>query len=681
MNFFPLLLLLACALPSLPAFASPPSPPATLSFEGNSTFPKERILRALRHYEVKTGGKLTRMDADDAAFFVREFYEEQGFWEAEVDYSYNALAGSALLSISEGPGVALGQIRFEGSSPFPAERMTDIVTASLRRSARSLFGKLRFVEFANEEAAAALAQSLLQKGYLAARVTSSSEPAKIPNSRDVTFWIESGPCFIVRSIRTEGCPDTLEIPKNFFADSLHHPYTPDEDLLLRGQLLRLLRDRGFFAAEAEIIASTNEKNGDVHLLIRARPGNLYRLGSIRITGQHQTKTSAILGTLGLRQGEPYNASQLREANRRLWFTGAFSKIDVTPQPTPDGSLQLDISVEEAKAKQLRATLGFSEWLLLFGSLDYTDRNFLGTLNHLNIKAEASTKGYSTQAALKDPFLFQSELAGSIGTFYSDQSWPGYKATIAGGVLGIERVFQTPNETGFRLQYVLRGVFDTTIYGETATLSRETNYTVGMLGWGQTLDRRNDPISPMQGFLLKYDLALASQTLGGDLNFFKPEAQASFYLPLKKITPERAFVPFFFANHKIGSIFPFSGTGPVPAPERFFLGGPDSVRSFQLDGMAPRDDGGNPLGGEFFWQTNLEMQLPVWGPFYTVGFVDFGNLSLTPQDYAWDETRIAPGMGMRFYTPIGAVRVDYGYNLVRKDGDPAGALQFGFGFNF
>jgi outer membrane protein assembly factor BamA len=65
----------------------------------------------------------------------------------------------------------------------------------------------------------------------------------------------------------------------------------------------------------------------------------------------------------------------------------------------------------------------------------------------------------------------------------------------------------------------------------------------------------------------------------------------------------------------------------------------------------------------------------------VAFVDLGNLAPTWQDAEIEQTRIAPGLGLRFYTPIGAVFVDYGYNLIRLDGDPVGAVQFGFGFTF
>ena len=106
-----------------------------------------------------------------------------------------------------------------------------------------------------------------------------------------------------------------------------------------------------------------------------------------------------------------------------------------------------------------------------------------------------------------------------------------------------------------------------------------------------------------------------------------------------------------------------------------------MRSFQLDGLGPKDADGYLEGGLAYLLGNAEIQWPVWKAFYLAAFVDVGNLSPTVEDFNWDETRIGVGLGGRVYTPLGAIRVDYGHNLIRKDGDPAGAWQFGFGFTF
>jgi outer membrane protein assembly factor BamA len=326
-------------------------------------------------------------------------------------------------------------------------------------------------------------------------------------------------------------------------------------------------------------------------------------------------------------------------------------------------------------------VGYNEWEMVTGAVEFSDRNFFGSLTRLDVRLQGSQRGYGALASLSDPFLLNTDVEGTVGGFFVRQELPGYEASFAGGVLGVKRIVQEPNQTGYQAQFEYRAVFDTTIFGLSPEVEQDLNYTVSAVSWNQTLDRRNSPLMPMSGYFLNYELTLASEAFGGDLNFFQPVGQVSWYFPLRQITAERTFVPFVLVNHRSGVILPFAGTGDVPTPERFFLGGPNTIRSFQLDGMAPRDAEGDPIGGEFFWQLNLEGQVPVVGPVYVVGFVDVGNLALTWRDAAIGDTRIAPGVGLRIYTPIGPVYLDYGYNLVRKDGDPIGAVQFGFGFTF
>jgi outer membrane protein insertion porin family len=98
-------------------------------------------------------------------------------------------------------------------------------------------------------------------------------------------------------------------------------------------------------------------------------------------------------------------------------------------------------------------------------------------------------------------------------------------------------------------------------------------------------------------------------------------------------------------------------------------------------MAPRDSEGAPGGGLFFLLANAELQIPVFRALYLVGFLDAGNLATSLEEFQWEDTRVAAGLGARLYTPLGAVRMDYGYNLIRGEGDPIGAWQFGFGFTF
>lgn len=651
-----------------------------LTFRGAESFPVTRLERVLERLQVRIAAPLELTEVDDAAFFIEQFYREQGFAEAVVTYEYDARAGRGDLQIDEGAVTYLGRLSFVGGEALTADRLQDVVRQSLRISSRSITARLRFVEEALWQAAEDLRTVYQRQGYLDVQIDFSTSGGAQPKTRDVEFFIDEGPQFVVAGVAFRGLPDgewgalTKEL--------IGTPWTLDEDVLLVGRVTRQLHNLGYHRAEVSILPELNGVTGEVQVLVQIEPGPLYRFGQVEITGPKRTFEAAIKNRLGLRPGKTYDRSELLAGERRLWFSGAFSEVSTEVVEREGQVLDVAVEVTEGKARNLRGTAGYSQWEQFFVNLGYTDRNFLGTLRELNIEGKYSALEYGGYLQLVDPMVFNSETRASVLGFFLREEMPGYQASFLGAGIGLARQFEPPNQTGYELQYVWRTVFDIEVFGEgSATAGDELSYTVGLVGWEQTLDRRNNPLAPMQGYLLNYQLGLATEAFGGTLNFFQPEAQATYYLPLRQITPENQFVPFLVFNHRVGWIGPFGGTKDIPIPERFFMGGPNSVRSFQLDGMGPRDAEGDPLGGELFWLLSSELQVPIFGPFYGVAFVDAGNLALTPEEYDWEQTRVALGLGARLYTPIGAVRLDYGYNLIRRDGDPIGAVQFGFGFTF
>jgi outer membrane protein insertion porin family len=422
-------------------------------------------------------------------------------------------------------------------------------------------------------------------------------------------------------------------------------------------------------------------NATIAILLEAEPGPVFRFGQIQVQGSGSVTGKTFLRRLGLKQGQPYHGQAFDAALGRLWETSAFEDIDPVFEPRADGTLDVMFKIEEAPAKQISTTIGYGQWDQGFVSLNYSDRNFLGSLNRFSLDGFLSTKSYGLVATLSDPWLFFSGVTGTSRASYTRRETPAYKSTVYGGALLLEKTSTLRNQTGWSAGLEWRDTSDSTVFADDQLDGAPVDYRLGAVSFSQTFDRRNDPLMPMKGFFLSWDGLLASEVLLGDVSFARLRGQATYYLPLQKIQTGRIFVPFFVVNHRAGIIAPFAGTKNVPVQERFFLGGPNSIRSFQLDGMAPRDSEGQPGGGLLSLLVNAELQIPVFRALYLVGFVDVGNLAPTSGTFAWDDTRVAGGLGARFYTPLGAVRLDYGYNLIRGEGDPTGAWQFGFGFTF
>ncbi len=648
-------------------------------FEGNAAFTGDRLLQALSRYDIVLSPSNDITTADDAAFYLREFYFGQGFPDAEVTYDYQP--DRVVFHIDEGGRLWIGRVTFDGGNEIRRERLEAIFSAAIRNATRAPFGRLRYVASAVEDATERLRQVFVSEGYSEARVEAVSQPLADFQTTDILVKIDAGTQFRIGSIRVVGVESSRALA---LQKALHEftgrPVRPQDAALARSRALDFLRSRGHFFAAAAVEFEPASQEGLRVLVVRATPGPVMQVGEVTIKGGLHTKERAVLRRMGIRTGDVFDASALDAASRRLWFTGAFSDVDVSTRATGERTVDVQVDLAESDSRLFSATLGYSQWFLGFATGSFTDRNFLGSLNRLHASAFVSQKSFGGEVGYTDPWFLGADLTGTVTGFLTSEELPAYEATQFGARLGISQRENERFGTGWGLEYEWKSVRSTQVFSDQKEADFG-NYQLGRLTFRQQLDRRNDPAVPMSGYNIRYDAGIAAKPLLGSLTFFKATAQATWYLPLQKITADRPFVPVLTLNHRAGVIVPLSGTSSIPVPERFFLGGPDSVRSFQFDGMAPRARDGVPLGGEAFLQANIELQWPVGRGFFLAVFTDAGNLSSDLKSMELGETRVAPGAGLRFYTPLGALRVDYGYNLLRQDGDPIGAWQFGVGVTF
>ncbi len=673
-------LLTAVALSGL--WSSPTPAPGDVRIEGNESFTTPQLLAILRNrYYVSLTGDFGVTEADDAAYFLRTFYFSRGFRETKVKYTYRrSRPPSALFQVDEGPRKLIGSVAFEGESILPPDRLREIFDARVRQATLMPFGRMRYVGSAVESGRLAIVAALRQKGYLTAEADVSEPERSIGNIVNLRVRIYQGVRYFVRTATFHGAPVDDETLRGVLAEYLEQPFQRSQEELMRTRMSGWFRDHGYLDAQVWISTALDTATGDVAVAFTIDPGRTYTIGAIRIEGAVETMASAILSRFGVRPGSPYSSSLVDEGARRLWFSGAFAEADVQRIPHPDGTVDLLLKIEETRAKRIQFGIGYNQWDLAVGEIHYADRNFYGTLNRLTIDASISQRSYGVATALTNPWIFGSNLEGSVGLSYARRELPAYRAVVYGGTASLVRRFNDQNLTGYRLQYGWKRVTDAVIFGDEDD-QPDPNYTLGSVTFSQTYDTRNNILSPMKGLYLNHEVELASDALGGDVSFGRFSAQFTYYRPLREITTEHPFVPFLVFNHRIGLLAPYGSTGEVPVQERFFLGGPDTVRSFQLDGLGPRDSDGDPIGGLGMVLLNLEIQWPVLNNIYLAAFADAGNLWSEVRDIQPTDLQIGVGPGLRIYTPLGAIRVDYGYNLNRTPGDPIGAWQVGFGFTF
>jgi outer membrane protein insertion porin family len=179
------------------------------------------------------------------------------------------------------------------------------------------------------------------------------------------------------------------------------------------------------------------------------------------------------------------------------------------------------------------------------------------------------------------------------------------------------------------------------------------------------DSRNSRLNPSQGSYNSFEVEVAG--LGGENRYYKLVGESTWYYPL----------PYELSGFVKGRFGIGAGYGgeDLPASERFFLGGPTTVRGFGFRDIGPQDLDGNPLGGTSFVQFNIEIGRSFSRILRLVAFMDVGNVYAQDQQFDLGEVRSSAGFGIRFITPVGPVRMDWGFKLDRRPGERLVELGF------
>jgi outer membrane protein insertion porin family len=197
--------------------------------------------------------------------------------------------------------------------------------------------------------------------------------------------------------------------------------------------------------------------------------------------------------------------------------------------------------------------------------------------------------------------------------------------------------------------------------------------LGDVGFSAVRDSRDDPVQPKRGNYLTLGTRLFAEPFLSEETFTKTTLSDSQLLSFGRGST-------FVTSVRIGIADPYGSTEIVPLAERFFAGGNSTVRGFPRDELGPVENG-VAIGGEGMLVLNQELRFPLRGALRGTLFYDAGNVWRELGEFALDDMRHVLGVGIRYETPIGPLRVEYGHKLDREPGESAGELFFSIGDAF
>jgi outer membrane protein insertion porin family len=630
-------------------FVVEPGAHATLVVEG-AELPRVRrnaVLDLLR----EGGGRPDALEA--AAESLEEHFRAEGFRDVRVRPGAAAAEGGGeeiRLQVALGPRATVASVDVSGAPEGSWPTLKTRAGEALRDDWM-------------EEDARTLRDALLAAGHPEARVDAEAKDGG--GALPVVFRVQAGPQVTVEKVSVEAPAPPGEETVGELRTRAGAPYRARDVATDVSRLVSAYRNAGYLQAAVAPSLSFGEDGGLVEVVFKVTPGPRVQVGELVVAGTRMTRDLVVTREVEFERGDPLALGTLLESQRRLQNLGIFERVTVTPLQDEGETRDLVVAVGEAPATTVAYGIGSSERDNVRGSIELTRRNLFGMDRTLTAFARASLRGQRYVLSYREPYLLGRRRDVFLTAFFDDEDRTTFDFTRLGGFVQTARRLSPQATAIFRVTYQATEVFEVEVPVE--EIDREfRTYTLAGPAASLVQDTRDDPLDARRGTLLGADLQLSSRYLGG-ASFVKGYFQAAHHRRVSR-TLSVAF------SGRVGLAATYGSEDPdqLPLPERFFAGGDYTLRGFPVDAVGPQEVGTGgelfPTGGNGLVLGSTEVRKDIGRALTVAGFVDAGNVYPLVGDIDLTDLRYSAGLGVRYRTALGPLRLDWGYKLNRREGE-------------
>ena len=437
----------------------------------------------------------------------------------------------------------------------------------------------------------------------------------------------------------------------------------------------LYSERGYAYADVNPITKINESSRTVDVNIEVDRGRKVYVGEITVIGNTRTLDNVIRREFRLKEGELFDSVKLKRSKQRINNLQFFEDVKIDTRRGKESDLvEIITTVTERQTGSINVGAGFSSNENLIFNAGISQNNFMGTGRRVVFSTNLSSRRSDYNLSLTDPRLFDTELSGGVDAFNTKTNYWSYMAKRTGGGIRIGKSLSEYDWLGINYNYADTEISDVKV---PTTYLKNENRVTSRISPSFIRDTRDNFMNPSSGsrHVVRLDLA----GLGGT-KFHKASYEGSHYWPIigklvGMVHGEIAWADGYAADS-------------LPAFERYYMGGPKSLRGYQIRNVGPKDSLGNPLGGNQSLLLNLELQYPFTKGLRGFAFYDRGQLYGGGDDTStttttWDlaKMRDSIGAGVRFLSPFGPVGLAYGVKLDKATGEKDGEFHFSAGNSF
>jgi len=707
-----------------------------IDFEGNSEIENDKLQEAI---EIKANTILSVPAVRRSVQKIKDAYAEKGYFLADVESTVEPQRDNEVLvrfKITEHSPVTVRRITFVGNYTVPEDELRSVMqTGQGGFFSFGSGGPYRQDVF--ERDVLLLNALYYDKGYMNVQI-GTPRVMLTPDREgiELALLIHEGPRFKIRQLKIyERDADGKEIEPLGGRRALRQLVRAKSgDYFNRAELVKdlgavrtLYRDAGYANMEAEPETELDPVKREVDIIVPIRRGPLVRVERIEIKGNTKTRDKVLRREMEIEEGQLFSETKLEDSKRRIVALGYFERVDVsTEQGSTPETININFEVTERPTGTFQVGAGFSSIENFIATAQVQQANLFGNGQSLALQAQISGLRQLISIRFFEPYFLDSDWSTSVELYDNLLVFPDFARQTVGGAITFGYALVQPWLRIGVTTTVQHDSIDTqqvnTFFGSTSgfvsvfqRLPLANLFSAGRtisLRPAITYDTRNNRLFPSSGVYLQASTELASSALGSELQFLRHELIGRFYYPLFGQTEQPGSGFIIKMNNKVGVITSPSKDG-VPIFARYFLGGILDVRGYRLRTLGPRlplnasldvnappiQNGAN-IGGNLQYYTNLELEFPIIDKVGIRGvtFMDAGNTwnledsfcrttpapqfsQLVSPCFKSDSIfnlRLSTGMGIRWFSPLGPLRFEWGFPLNRLSYEEASVFEFTIG---
>ncbi len=646
--------------------------------------------RLRKEIKLKLNQPVNEQQLEEARQKIIEVYQGRGFNDVSVQFRVDPIdeqRGTArvVFTVNEGVRGAVRRIGFEGNEHFSERVLRKQMKTRGKTPIYFLDKSGRLDEVQLQQDLDKIREWYQNHGYIDVEIKDVRRERTEKGPMILTIVIAEGPQYHVGKLTVSGEQAATEQKiRALLKMKEGSVYSPKQ---LRDDAKAIADAYGSGGYVDLVILPEGTPAGLAHIDVQYKieEGTRSFVNRINIEGNTRTKDKVIRREVLVAPGDVFNTVRVDITKKRLENLGYFAKVETYPEDTDvPGRKDLTILVQEKRTGSLSFGGGYSTIDQLVGFAELTQGNFdlfnwpsfTGGGQKFRLRIQYGTQRKDFVLALTEPYFLDRRLSLSGQLFYNEANYLSseYDQRNYGFLIEMRKPINASMYAtfGYKLQDI--DIFNVSASASEAIQSAEGSFVESEFLTSLVFDRRDNALLTRRGQRITLSPYVAGGFLGGDVQIYGWDLEGSqyFHFPLDTI---------LLINGEVATVNTWGSGDSVPLFERLYLGGSNNLRGFPFREVGPKDENGEPLGGQSMARATIEFTFPIIEKARGAIFYDTGFVNSDAWSFGFNHIASDIGVGLRLDLPIGPLRLDYGYPIQRDGYNGGGHFNFNVGYQF